>query len=55
VDRLEKTMELMNIKLHTVISDILGKSGMSILDAIIYKIELDTHVISSQPAPRIQE
>jgi transposase len=35
VNRMIKTMELMNIKLHTVISDILGKTGMSTLKAII--------------------
>ena len=54
VNRLEKTMELMNIKLHTVISDILGKSGMSILDAIINKRERDARVLSQLADPRIK-
>lgn len=54
VNRLEKTMELMNIKLHTVISDILGKSGMSILDAIINKKERNAQVLSRLVDPRIQ-
>lgn len=54
VNRLEKTMELMNIKLHTVISDILGKSGMSILDAIINNKERDARVLSQLVDPRIQ-
>jgi len=35
VRRMQKALELMNIKLHTVISDILGKTGMQIVDAIL--------------------
>jgi len=35
VRRMQKAMELMNIKLHTVISDILGKTGLQIVDAIL--------------------
>lgn len=35
VRRMQKAMELMNIKLHTVISDILGKTGMQIVGAIL--------------------
>lgn len=35
IRRMQKAMELMNIKLHTVISDIVGKSGMSILKSIL--------------------
>jgi len=54
VNRLQKTMELMNIKLHTVISDILGKSGMSILDAIINKGERDARILSQLADPRIK-
>lgn len=33
--RMQKALELMNIKVHTVISDILGKTGISIIKAII--------------------
>ena len=33
--RMQKALELMNIKLHTVISDLLGKTGMQIVVAII--------------------
>ncbi|MEQ9383580.1 MAG: IS110 family transposase [Imperialibacter sp.] len=33
--RMQKALELMNIKLHTVISDILGKTGMSMVTAIL--------------------
>lgn len=35
VRRMQKAMELMNIKLHTVISDILGKTGLQIVSAIL--------------------
>jgi transposase len=35
VNRMIKALELMNIKLHTVISDILGKSEQAILHAIL--------------------
>lgn len=35
VRRMQKAMELMNIKLHTVISDILGKTGLQIISAIL--------------------
>ena len=33
--RMQKALELMNIKVHNVISDILGKTGMQIIGAII--------------------
>lgn len=33
--RMQKAMELMNIKLHTVISDLTGKTGTAIVEAII--------------------
>jgi transposase len=33
--RMQKSLELMNIKLHTVISDIVGKTGTAIVEAII--------------------
>lgn len=35
LNRMQKALELMNIKLHTVISDIDGKSGRRIIDAIL--------------------
>lgn len=35
VRRMQKALELMNIKLHTVISDILGKTGMAMIEAIL--------------------
>lgn len=35
VRRMQKSLELMNIKLHLVISDILGKTGMGIVTAIL--------------------
>lgn len=33
--RMQKALELMNIKLHTVINDLTGKTGMAIVEAII--------------------
>jgi transposase len=33
--RMQKAMELMNIKLHTVINDITGESGLAVINAII--------------------
>jgi len=35
VRRMQKALELMNIKLHTVISDILGKTGMQMIKTIL--------------------
>lgn len=35
INRMQKALELMNIKLHTVISDIDGKSGLKIIEAIL--------------------
>lgn len=35
VRRMQKALELMNVKIHTVISDILGKTGMNMIRAII--------------------
>ncbi len=35
VRRMQKALELMNIKIHTVISDILGKTGMAMVKTII--------------------
>jgi transposase len=35
LNRMQKAMELMNIKLHTIISDIDGKTGLLIIEAIL--------------------
>jgi transposase len=35
VNRMQKSLELMNIKFHTVISDITGQSGQAVIQAII--------------------
>lgn len=35
VNRMQKSMELMNIKFHTVISDIVGETGRAVVEAII--------------------
>jgi len=35
LNRIQKVLELMNIKLHTIISDIDGKTGMDIIKAIL--------------------
>ena len=35
INRMQKALELMNIKLHTIISDIDGKTGLQIIDAIL--------------------
>jgi len=48
---MQKYMEMMNIKLGNVISDILGKSGQDIITAII-KGERDAKVLASLADPR---
>jgi len=35
INRIQKAMELMNIKFHTIISDVMGQSGRAVLDAIL--------------------
>ncbi len=35
LNRMQKALELMNIKLHTLISDIDGKTGTLIIEAIL--------------------
>jgi len=35
VNRMQKSMELMNIKFHTVISDITGQTGTAVIEAIL--------------------
>ena len=43
----------MNLKLHTVISDILGKTGMQIVRAII-EGERDANVLTQFKDPRVK-
>jgi len=38
INRIQKSLELMNIKFHTVISDIVGETGQAVLKAIIADI-----------------
>lgn len=53
VQRMQKAFELMNIKLHTVISDILGKTGLQIVVAIING-ERDPNELLKYKDPRIK-
>jgi transposase len=53
VVRMQKALELMNIKVHTVISDILGKTGMRMVKAIVAG-ERDARVLSLLCDPRIK-
>jgi transposase len=53
VRRMQKALELMNIKIHTVISDILGKTGMIMVKAMIAG-ERDPQILSTLCDPRIK-
>lgn len=53
VRRMQKAMELMNIKLHTVISDILGRTGLLMVNAIING-ERDPQELVKLKDPRIK-
>lgn len=53
VRRMQKALELMNIKLHTVISDILGKTGMQMVAAIL-EGERAPEVLANLTDPRIK-
>jgi len=53
LNRIQKALELMNIKIHTVISDIDGKTGRLILDAILAG-ERDPEVLADMRDPRIK-
>jgi len=53
VRRMQKALELMNIKIHTVISDILGKTGMKMVKAIISG-ERDPQILSTLCDSRIK-
>jgi len=50
---MQKSCEQMNIKLHKVISDILGKSGMSIIEAILKGIR-DPTELAQLADPRVK-
>ena len=50
---MQKALELMNIKLHTVISDILGKTGMQMVKAILMG-ERNHEVLANFTDPRIK-
>jgi transposase len=51
--RMQKALELMNIKVHTVLSDLLGKSGMSIVEALL-KGERNPEVLAALCDQRIK-
>lgn len=53
INRMQKSLELMNIKVHTVIRDILGKTGTAIIEAIIAG-ERDAEVLADMADPRIK-
>jgi transposase len=53
IRRMQKALELMNIKIHTVISDILGKTGMKMVKAIIAG-ERDPQILCTLCDPRIK-
>ena len=49
----QETLELMNIKLHTVISDLLGKTGMLMVQAILQGERIPV-ILAELTYPRIQ-
>ena len=53
LNRIQKALELMNIKLHTIISDIDGKTGLLILEAILAG-ERDPEVLADMRDKRIK-
>jgi len=53
VRRMQKALELMNIKIHTVISDILGKTGMQMVEAILNG-ERKAEALANLTDPRIK-
>jgi transposase len=53
VNRMQKALEQMNIKVHTVISDILGKTGTSIIKAILSG-ERDAEILAGLANSRIK-
>jgi transposase len=53
IRRMQKALELMNIKIHTVISDILGKTGMGMVKAILAG-ERNPEILCKLCDPRIK-
>lgn len=53
VRRMQKALELMNIKLHTVISDLLGKTGLQMVASILQG-ERDPNELIKLKDPRIK-
>jgi transposase len=53
LNRMQKALDLMNIKLHTVISDIDGKTGLLIIEAILSG-ERDPQVLADLRDRRIR-
>jgi len=53
INRMQKAMELMNLKLHTIISDIDGKTGTLIIEAILSG-ERDPQVLADLRDKRIK-
>lgn len=53
INRIQKAMELMNIKFHTIISDIMGQSGRAVLEAILNG-ERNTEAFLPLLSPRIK-
>jgi hypothetical protein len=53
LNRMQKALEQMNIKLHTIISDIDGKTGLSIIRAILWG-ERDAEKLAELRDPRIK-
>ena len=53
INRMQKALELMNIKLHTIISDIDGKTGLLIIEAILNG-ERNTEVLANLRDRRIK-
>jgi transposase len=53
INRMQKALELMNIKLHTIISDIDGKTGLLIIEAILAG-ERDPEVLADLRDKRIK-
>jgi transposase len=53
INRMQKALELMNIKLHTIISDIDGKTGLLIIEAILTG-ERDPEILANLRDKRIK-
>lgn len=54
VNKMQKSLRLMNVRLDVVVSDITGKTGMSILESIL-KGERDGKVLSNLADPRVKK